>query len=125
MDSDSDAYMSDNESVIGGSDLEFNSDNENDFIPAPKKTATKTKTVPTKIKIKNGKDSSKILSTNSNISNVAPIVNTSKPKSTKTVEEIYQKKTQLEHILLRPDTYSKLLKIYKLINNYVVSNCFF
>ena len=25
----------------------------------------------------------------------------------KTVEERYQKKTQLEHILLRPDTYSK------------------
>lgn len=25
----------------------------------------------------------------------------------KTVEQIYQKKTQLEHILLRPDTYSK------------------
>lgn len=31
---------------------------------------------------------------------------TNKPK--KTVEQIYQKKTQLEHILLRPDTYSKL-----------------
>jgi len=25
----------------------------------------------------------------------------------KSVEEVYQKKTQLEHILLRPDTYSK------------------
>eukprot|EP00639_Heterosigma_akashiwo_P035014 CAMPEP_0194739546 /NCGR_PEP_ID=MMETSP0296-20130528/88934_1 /TAXON_ID=39354 /ORGANISM="Heterosigma akashiwo, Strain CCMP2393" /LENGTH=128 /DNA_ID=CAMNT_0039650335 /DNA_START=45 /DNA_END=428 /DNA_ORIENTATION=+ len=31
----------------------------------------------------------------------------SKPKTSKgkTVEQIYQKKTQLEHILLRPDTY--------------------
>ena len=28
-------------------------------------------------------------------------------KKKKRVEEIYQKKTQLEHILLRPDTYSK------------------
>jgi len=28
----------------------------------------------------------------------------------KTVEERYQKKTQLEHILLRPDTYSKFVK---------------
>lgn len=30
-----------------------------------------------------------------------------KPKSTKatTIEETYQKKSQLEHILLRPDTY--------------------
>ncbi len=27
------------------------------------------------------------------------------PTAKKTVEEIYQKKTQLEHILLRPDTY--------------------
>lgn len=36
-----------------------------------------------------------------------------KPKAvggkSKTVEEIYQKKTQLEHILARPDTYSKYL----------------
>ncbi|KAI8071645.1 DNA topoisomerase [Gongronella butleri] len=28
-----------------------------------------------------------------------------KPKKEKTIEDIYQKKTQLEHILLRPDTY--------------------
>lgn len=27
------------------------------------------------------------------------------PNNNKTIEEIYQKKTQLEHILLRPDTY--------------------
>ena len=27
-------------------------------------------------------------------------------KKSKTIEETYQKKTQLEHILLRPDTYS-------------------
>ena len=29
----------------------------------------------------------------------------SKKKGTKTIEETYTKKTQLEHILLRPDTY--------------------
>lgn len=29
----------------------------------------------------------------------------SKSKNVKSIEEIYQKKTQLEHILLRPDTY--------------------
>jgi len=38
-------------------------------------------------------------------------VNKTEPSKTggkaKTVEEMYQKKTQLEHILLRPDTYSK------------------
>ena len=33
---------------------------------------------------------------------------TKKKESKKTVEEVYQKKSQLEHILLRPDTYSKL-----------------
>ena len=37
---------------------------------------------------------------------------TSKSKGKKTVEEIYQKKTQLEHILLRPDTYSKFIHRY-------------
>ena len=29
----------------------------------------------------------------------------SKPQKEKTIEEVYQKKTQIEHILLRPDTY--------------------
>lgn len=28
-------------------------------------------------------------------------------KGGKTIEQIYQKKTQLEHILLRPDSYSE------------------
>ncbi|TPX68586.1 hypothetical protein SpCBS45565_g03046 [Spizellomyces sp. 'palustris'] len=39
---------------------------------------------------------------------IAPAVNKKAPSTdveTKTVEEIYQKKTQLEHILIRPDTY--------------------
>lgn len=31
----------------------------------------------------------------------------SKSEKSKTVEQIYQKKSQLEHILLRPDTYSE------------------
>lgn len=42
--------------------------------------------------------------------NVQPVAAAAKKKNpggkTKTVEEIYQKKTQLEHILARPDTYS-------------------
>lgn len=41
-----------------------------------------------------------VLSPNKNTGNVAP-----KGKGKKTIEEIYQKKSQLEHILLRPDTY--------------------
>jgi len=38
--------------------------------------------------------------------NMAPVVNKTKGKGKgKTIEQMYQKKTQLEHILLRPDTY--------------------
>ncbi len=43
------------------------------------------------------------LSVNKNAANI------SRKSNGKTVEQIYQKKTQLEHILLRPDTYSKLV----------------
>jgi DNA gyrase/topoisomerase IV subunit B len=54
---------------------------------------------------------------------------TTKPKKKLSVERIYQKKTQLEHILLRPDTYigsveietkvsiHSILIIRQLINN--------
>jgi len=34
-----------------------------------------------------------------------PVAVAKKPSKKTTVEEIYQKKSQLEHILLRPDTY--------------------
>lgn len=44
-----------------------------------------------------------ILTSSTNVANDVP----SSKGGKKTVEEIYQKKTQLEHILLRPDTYSK------------------
>jgi len=42
--------------------------------------------------------------------NDAPVVN-AKGKG-RTIEQIYQKKTALEHILLRPDTYSKSSKLF-------------
>ncbi|XP_016170360.1 DNA topoisomerase 2 isoform X1 [Arachis ipaensis] len=49
------------------------------------------------------------------------------PASGKTIEEMYQKKTQLEHILLRPDTYvgsiekhTQTLWVYNDINNEMV-----
>jgi hypothetical protein len=32
----------------------------------------------------------------------------SKSKNGRTIEEMYQKKSQLEHILLRPDTYGQI-----------------
>lgn len=31
-------------------------------------------------------------------------------KTARSVEQVYQKKSQLEHILLRPDSYSKLFR---------------
>lgn len=40
----------------------------------------------------------------SNAANIDPTP-TAGPTTAKTIEEMYQKKTQLEHILLRPDTY--------------------
>jgi hypothetical protein len=109
METDSDAYMSEPESDLELSDDDFGSDRENVVIPVVKKTTAKGKTVTTQAgKKKNGADTSrKALSNNSNLSNVEAQVTTTKTKSNKTVEEIYQKKTQLEHILLRPDTYSK------------------
>ncbi|GAB2289044.1 hypothetical protein Dimus_023346 [Dionaea muscipula] len=41
----------------------------------------------------------------SNIANIIPPPTSSGATQGKTIEEIYQKKSQLEHILLRPDTY--------------------
>lgn len=88
MASDSDDYMIDAESDFGDDDI-FDSDEEEN--------------APAKSKGKKG-------SSNSNSASVlAPSNNapTSKKGKDKSVEERYQKKTQLEHILLRPDTYSK------------------
>ena len=39
--------------------------------------------------------------------NIAPQVPKKKATTGKSIEQIYTKKTQLEHILLRPDTYGK------------------
>ncbi|GAX22469.1 DNA topoisomerase II [Fistulifera solaris] len=41
----------------------------------------------------------------SDVENVKPVTKKNPAGKAKTVEEIYQKKTQLEHILARPDTY--------------------
>lgn len=51
---------------------------------------------------KTTKKTLQVLSPNHNAGNVPQGNKTSKKK---TVEEMYQKKTQLEHILIRPDTY--------------------
>jgi DNA topoisomerase-2 len=41
--------------------------------------------------------------------NVSPTKKAKGGKKGRTIEETYQKKSQLEHILLRPDTYGKFL----------------
>jgi hypothetical protein len=46
-----------------------------------------------------------VLSSNNNAENVLASVLASEKGDKKTVEQMYQKKTQLEHILIRPDTY--------------------
>ena len=86
MDSDSDAYM-----------LDAMSDSEDDFM-------ADEDDVPVKAAAPKKKG---VLASKENALNAAPAPTTDKSKSKKTVEQIYQKKTQLEHILLRPDTYSK------------------
>ncbi len=42
--------------------------------------------------------------------------------ATPTVEDIYQKKTQLEHILLRPDTYIGSVEATSILYFYISTN---
>ena len=74
------------------------SSKENGKKPA-KKAAAKSKKAPVEKEVR------QVLGEKS--LNVDDEKKVTKSKNKKTVEEIYQKKTQLEHILLRPDTYSK------------------
>ncbi|KAL7580839.1 hypothetical protein ACA910_001112 [Epithemia clementina (nom. ined.)] len=94
--SDSEDFMVEDESFGGGEDdYEESSDEENIQV------TTKTKTVKKGATSASGKVN--VLSeTNTNAAKPTDIGNS---KKTKTVEETYQKKSQLEHILLRPDTY--------------------
>jgi hypothetical protein len=97
----SDEYMSDAESVFSEDDLFEMGDEEN--RPSPQKK-TKGKAISMEVE-----DTSiiEVLGPNNNAKK-AGSKGTGKQK---TVEEMYQKKTQLEHILLRPDTYSKFSRI--------------
>lgn len=99
MDSDSDAYM-----------VESDFDDEDDFMgDSEDEVAFKPKAKPiiSKKAASNKVDIKSVLSPKENRINAAP--STAKEGGTKgkTIEEIYQKKSQLEHILLRPDTYSE------------------
>jgi hypothetical protein len=103
----SDAYMSDAESVISEEDFFESGDEEN--LPSPQKK-TKAKPKP-KAKSKatrmDMEETVEVLGESQNKDVAKPAKGNGKKK---TVEEMYQKKTQLEHILLRPDTYSKFVQ---------------
>ena len=43
----------------------------------------------------------------------ASSLNRSRDETPDSIEEVYQKKTQLEHILLRPDTYIGSVEMYQ------------
>jgi hypothetical protein len=95
----SDEYMSDAESVISEEDF-FESGGEENLPSPKKKTKAKAKTQRMDME-----ETVEVLGDNRNKDAAKPPAKGN--GKTKTVEEMYQKKTQLEHILLRPDTYSK------------------
>ena len=100
-DSDFDMHVDDD------SDFDFVSDGEENVAPPSKKKVV-SKPAP---KAKGKKKSNPILSPRSESASNAASSNAEESGTapakgkTKTIEERYQKKTQHEHILLRPDTY--------------------
>jgi hypothetical protein len=109
---DSDSSMADVRSDESEGDFIMSDDDEAMPAAKTKSKASKTKTAAKTTTNKN--KSSKTVLTASKAMNQSTTAASSstglvKPSTskTKTVEEMYQKKTQLEHILLRPDTYSK------------------
>ena len=114
---DSDYDDDDVISMEGDSDFDDFNDENTVPIKSTKSKGTLTK-VTKKAKGKSSSSSSKS-SALKEVSNEIDSKSTgSKKKGAKTVEQIYQKKTQLEHILLRPDTYSKST----IINNTLYRN---
>jgi hypothetical protein len=87
------AVESDDDDVFAMSD-----DDEN---VAPPQQKVSKKPAPKK----SNKNAALVLSPNKNIENVSTSNSNKIKKDKKTVEETYQKMSQLEHVLLRPDTY--------------------
>jgi DNA topoisomerase II len=97
--SDSDCYMmQDDES----SDFYDSSENEENVAPKKKVVTKKATAKPKVVKKKTPPDGD-------SEGAVAPLKSNSAVSKTKakdkTIEELYQKKSQIEHILIRPDTY--------------------
>ena len=79
-------------------DESFVMDDDENIVMAPaKKTTSKSKAASKKKPVLSAR--------NENAVNIEAEAPDNGSKKTKTIEERYQKKTQLEHILLRPDTY--------------------
>jgi hypothetical protein len=96
---------------------------KNNTVPtktAPKKTSTKTTKIttaakgPATDKKLDGKPMQVLGSKENNNTNSLPLTSatTNEVRKEKTVEEKYQKKSQIEHILLRPDTYGTFRSLY-------------
>ncbi|KAJ1510426.1 DNA topoisomerase 2 [Coelomomyces lativittatus] len=83
------------------SESSFNSENE-DFLLSSSISKAKKQTKPRK---SSNSSVSNSFSTSPTQNGGARSTSTAKSGKGKTIEDIYQKKTQLEHILLRPDTY--------------------
>jgi len=117
---ESDDYMSEVDSYYSEEDFFGSDEEEVENRPSPKKAKkVVTKTAPAKKAPAAKKVSTKAATSASTIAmdvdedeEDAPVLLSSnavnagaKKSKKKTVEEMYQKKSQLEHILLRPDTY--------------------
>lgn len=74
-----------------------------DFEEKPKKTVKPRPKQPSKKKIAEVANGSNYPSSDEQLSKLKR--NATDLSKNKTIEEIYQKKSQLEHILIRPDTY--------------------
>lgn len=92
-----DDHSNDDLSASSDSEEESDYDDDENNHPNDNKNNASSSNATTSSKKKNKKSSSSANDSNNNKNN--------KKKKQKTIEETYQKKSQLEHILLRPDTY--------------------
>ncbi|KAG7364360.1 DNA topoisomerase [Nitzschia inconspicua] len=83
------------------SDEDFMSDGEENVAPPSKKGSMKT--APKASTVGKSKPNPILSPRNANIASVS--VKQGEKRETKTIEERYQKKSQREHVLIRPDTY--------------------
>jgi DNA topoisomerase II len=129
-DSDSDDcfMMVDSDSVDEASEDDFSSEDEENVIPKTKAKAAPVKVAPKKTKAPAKKTTAVAENVLGTMTNTGPSPSKKKaaPMKEKTVEERYQKKSQIEHILIRPDTYSTFLfaSFVVLFHGWFADTCF-